>query len=71
MAISEPIKLNPVVVKILPAQCAANGSDGVARTWIGIGVTRLGEFSPSGRVFALGSFLKITELAHIFVLPFS
>jgi hypothetical protein len=29
-------------------------------------VTRLGEFSPIGRLFTLGSFLKITKVAHIF-----
>jgi hypothetical protein len=34
-------------------------------------VTRLNEFSPIGRLFAVGSFLKITEAAIIFKLPFS
>jgi hypothetical protein len=29
-------------------------------------VTRLGEFSPNGRLFTMGSFLKIAEVAHIF-----
>jgi hypothetical protein len=38
---------------------------------IGNGVTRLGEFSPIGRLFTLGSILLITEVAQIFVLPFS
>jgi hypothetical protein len=28
-------------------------------------VTRLAEFSPIGRLFTLGSFLKMTVLAHI------
>jgi hypothetical protein len=32
-------------------------------------VTRLGEFSPKGRLFTLGNFF-ITEVAHIFVLLF-
>jgi hypothetical protein len=31
-------------------------------------VTRLNEFSPINRLFTFGSFLKITEQAHIFVL---
>jgi hypothetical protein len=31
-------------------------------------VTRLGEFSPIGRVFTLGSFLKITKVAQSVVL---
>jgi hypothetical protein len=34
-------------------------------------VTRLGEFSHIGRLFALGSVLKITEVAQIFSLLFS
>jgi hypothetical protein len=29
-------------------------------------VTRLGEFSPIGRLFIMGSGLKITEAVHIF-----
>jgi hypothetical protein len=29
-------------------------------------LTRLGESSPIGRLFTLGSFSKITEVAHIF-----
>jgi hypothetical protein len=29
-------------------------------------VTRLGDFSPVGRMFILGSFIKITEVAKIF-----
>jgi hypothetical protein len=29
-------------------------------------VTRFGEFSPNGRLFTLGSFLKITGVAHNF-----
>jgi hypothetical protein len=29
-------------------------------------VTRLAEFSPIGRLFTLGGFLKITEVAHSF-----
>jgi hypothetical protein len=33
-------------------------------------VTRLGVFSPVGRVFTLGSFMKITEVAQIFVQSF-
>jgi hypothetical protein len=28
-------------------------------------VTRLGEFSPNGRLFALGSYLKMKKVAHI------
>jgi hypothetical protein len=32
-------------------------------------VTRLVEFSPIGRLFTLGSGLKITEVEHIFELP--
>jgi hypothetical protein len=34
-------------------------------------VTRLGEFSPFGRLFTLGRFVKITDVAHIFGLHFS
>jgi hypothetical protein len=34
-------------------------------------VTRLGEISPFGRLFTLGSALKITEVAHNFWLLFS
>jgi hypothetical protein len=33
-------------------------------------VTRLGEFSPIGWLFTLGSFLKMTEVAQIFGLLF-
>jgi hypothetical protein len=33
---------------------------------VSIRVTRLGEFSPNGRLSTLASFLKITEVAHIF-----
>jgi hypothetical protein len=33
-------------------------------------VTRLGEFSPIGRFYSLGSFLKITEVAQILGLFF-
>jgi hypothetical protein len=29
-------------------------------------VTRLGEFLPIGRLFSMGSFLKITKGAHTF-----
>jgi hypothetical protein len=32
-------------------------------------VTRLGEFSPNGQLFTLGSYMKITEASHIFGLP--
>jgi hypothetical protein len=35
-----------------------------------IRVTRLGKFSPNMRLLALGGFLKMTELARIFVLIF-
>jgi hypothetical protein len=31
----------------------------------------LGEFSPNGLLFTLGSYLKITEVAHIFWLLYS
>jgi hypothetical protein len=31
-------------------------------------VTRLGESTPNGHFFTLGIFLKITEVARIFVL---
>jgi hypothetical protein len=31
-----------------------------------IRVTRMGEFSHNGWMFALGSYMKITEVAHIF-----
>jgi hypothetical protein len=34
-------------------------------------VTRLGEFSPNVLLFALGSYIKITEVAHIFGLLYS
>jgi hypothetical protein len=34
-------------------------------------VTRLGEFSPIGWLFLLGSYLRITEVAHIFGLLYS
>jgi hypothetical protein len=34
-------------------------------------VTRLGEYSPNGRLFTLGQFLKTTEAVHIFVLLLS
>jgi hypothetical protein len=34
-------------------------------------VTRLGEFSPFGRLFSLGSYLKISEVAHNFGLLLS
>jgi hypothetical protein len=37
----------------------------------GARVTRLGEFSPHGRLFTLGSGLKITEVVHICVLLLS
>jgi hypothetical protein len=33
-------------------------------------VTRLGEFSPNGRMFSLDRFYKITEVAHTFMIPF-
>jgi hypothetical protein len=38
---------------------------------LGCSVTRLGEFSRIGRLFTLGSFLKITEVSPYFGLPFS
>jgi hypothetical protein len=38
---------------------------------IGDRVTRLGEFLPVVRLFSLGSFFKITEVAQIFGLLFS
>jgi microcystin-dependent protein len=34
-------------------------------------VTRVGEFSPNEWFFALGSCMKITEVAHIFRLLYS
>jgi hypothetical protein len=34
-------------------------------------VTRLGDFLPVGRMFILGSFFKIAEVAQIFKVPFS
>jgi hypothetical protein len=34
-------------------------------------VTRLGEFSPVGRFIPLGGLLKLTEVAHLFVLLFT
>jgi hypothetical protein len=33
-------------------------------------VTIFGEFSPNGRLFTLGGFTEITEIAHIFVVLF-
>jgi hypothetical protein len=33
-------------------------------------VTRLGDFSPNGRLFTLGSNLKVSDLAHGFGLHF-
>jgi hypothetical protein len=33
-------------------------------------VTRLGEFSPNARLFALGIFWKMTEIAHNFGILF-
>jgi hypothetical protein len=38
---------------------------------VAVRVTRLGEFSPLGRLFTLCSFLKITKVAQILGLPFS
>jgi hypothetical protein len=40
-------------------------------TNVGIRVTRSGEFSPFGRLFSLGRFSKITQLAQISGLLFS
>jgi hypothetical protein len=40
-------------------------------TWVTVRVARLGESWPLGRLLPLGSFLKITEVAQIFVLLFS
>jgi hypothetical protein len=34
-------------------------------------VTRLGDFSPNGSWFTLGSLLKITEVAHLLLIHFS
>jgi hypothetical protein len=34
-------------------------------------VTRLGEFSPNGRLFSLGCYMKITEASHIYWLLYS
>jgi hypothetical protein len=33
--------------------------------WVVVSVTRLGEFSPVGRLSALGRFMQIKDLAHI------
>jgi hypothetical protein len=38
--------------------------------WMQYRVTRLGEFSPIGRFFTIGSFVKFTEKDLIFGLPF-
>jgi hypothetical protein len=40
-------------------------SDKPGSIQVGFRVTRLGEFSPIGRLFTLGTFLKITKVAHI------
>jgi hypothetical protein len=42
-----------------------------ARRTIGGRVTRLGEFSPIGRLFTFCSFSEITEAARVYKLPFS
>jgi hypothetical protein len=38
--------------------------------WATSRVTRLGEISPIGRLFSLGSFMKMTEVVQIFMLLF-
>jgi hypothetical protein len=35
--------------------------------WTGNRVTRLGEFSPNGQLFTMGSLMKIIEVAQIFL----
>jgi hypothetical protein len=40
-------------------------------TPLALGVTRLGEFSPPGRWFSLGRFLKIAKVTQILGLHFS
>jgi hypothetical protein len=51
---------------MLLSQIANKKYDCVRGKCYKIRVTRLGEFSPIGQLFSLGSFLKIPEVAHIF-----
>jgi hypothetical protein len=49
------------------APVSRDESEGNIEYWFLSRVTRLAEFSPNVRVFTFSKFLKITEVAHIFV----
>jgi hypothetical protein len=49
------------------ARCRLKRKKSLSLALVHFRVTGLAEFSPNGRVFTLGIFLKITEVALIFV----